>query len=150
MAAATNGQFCPFCGATNPPGFNFCQQCHKPLPGTGPLSPGASPPPPPDSFRLVTTQQSAYGTTINVGRGAAGLLFIYLGIPFLLLGIGLLIGASVAAAGAASYDSTCAMISGCTPAPDISGGLAAGGVVILLIAIVLIGYGFSQYRSQSS
>jgi hypothetical protein len=150
MASPIGSQFCPYCGATNPAGYNFCQQCHKPLPASGSTAAQTPWPTPADSFQLVTAQRSGSATTLNVGRGTAGLLFIYLGIPFLLLGIGLLIGAGIAAAGTASYDATCSMIPNCTPAPDISGGLAAGGVVVLLIGILLMAYGFSQYRSQSS
>ena len=149
MSVATPDRFCPYCGATNPPGYNFCQQCHRALPGTDPPSPGP-PSTPPDSFQLVTAQRSGSSTTISVGRGAAGLLFMYIGIPLILVGIFLLIGASVAAQGAATFNQACSMNSLCTPAPDPSGALAAGGVLVLLIGILLAAYGFSQYRSQDS
>ncbi len=146
MAGMTPG-LCPFCGTTNPPGFNFCAQCHHALPGAASASP-AAPPPPQDAFQLVTAQRTGAGTTINVGRGAAGLFFVYIGLPLLLIGIMLLVVAGLVAQGAASFNQACSTNPLCTPAPDPSGGFAAGGVLILLIGIGLVAYGFSQYRDQ--
>ncbi|HLY77410.1 MAG TPA: hypothetical protein VKT21_05955, partial [Thermoplasmata archaeon] len=105
-------------------------------------------PPPQDAFQLVTAQRTGAGTTINVGRGAAGLFFVYIGVPLLLIGILLLVVAGLVAQGAASFNQACSTNPLCTPAPDPCGGFAAGGVLILLIGIGVVAYGFSQYRDQ--
>ncbi|MGA7861997.1 MAG: zinc ribbon domain-containing protein [Thermoplasmata archaeon] len=149
MAAQAPSQFCPFCGTSNPPGYNFCLQCHRALPPAGPVAPSA-PAPEPDSFQLVTARRDATTLSLNVGRGFWGILFLYLGIPMLLIGIGLLIGSVVVAQGVANFNQACSMNPLCSPQPDPSGAFAAGGVVVLILGIVLVAYGISQYRNQPS
>ena len=144
---AEPNQFCPFCGNSNPSGYNFCLNCHHALPVGGPAA-SATSPGAPDSFRLVTDRPDATSMSVNVGRGFWGLLFLYLGIPMLLGGIGALVVAAVISDGVTSSNQTCAMIPGCVPESDPSGLVAGAGVVILLIAIVLVWVGYSSYRDR--
>lgn len=145
---AEPNQFCPFCGSTNPAGYNFCLHCHHALPVTGPAG-GTAAPEPPDTFQLVTARPDATSMSVNVGQGFWGILFLYLGIPMLLTGIGALVVASFVSQGVASYNQTCAMIPGCVPEGNPSGAIAAAGVVILLVAIVLVWAGYNSYRNRA-
>lgn len=148
MSSTGSGRFCPFCGANNPAEFNFCGNCHRVLPAKG-VAPPAGPPPPSDSFQLVTSQTYNSATTLNVGRSTGGLVFLIIGIPLLILGILLLVAAGIAAAGTASFNQACSMNPVCTPASDPSGALAGGGVVLLLIGLALAGYGVFQYQDRA-
>jgi hypothetical protein len=150
MSAETTS-FCPYCGALNPPGYNFCGQCHQALPGRGGTTgtPPPPPPPPSDSFQLASVQRSGSTTTFNVGRNVVGLICLYLGIIAALAGIGFLVAAEVAHQGTVSFNQACSMNPACTPAPDPSGAFAAAGVVVLIIGVVLALYGFTQVRKRS-
>ncbi len=79
------------------------------------------------------------------GRIGGG-VFVAVGIPLLIFGILALVAAAVVAQGTASFNQACAQNSLCTPEPDPSGGIAAAGVLLLVIAIVLIAYGASRGR----
>jgi hypothetical protein len=122
---------CPHCGAANPFGVVTCRYCNGALPPTGPVYP---PPPPPsrDNFRLVNDEDTGAGSVIAFVVG--GLL--------LLAGVGLLIGAAVAHQGAQSYDQSCAQMPNCSPAPDPSGAFTAGGIFLLIVALVVLVWGF--------
>jgi hypothetical protein len=151
MSAEINTGFCPYCGALNPAGYNFCAQCHQALPGHGNATgPPPPPPPPPDSFQLASVQRSGSTTTFNVGRSVVGVICLYLGIISVLGGIGFFVAAGIAHQGTVTFNQACSMNPMCTPAPDPSGGLAAAGAVVLIIGIVLAVYGFTQVRKPPS
>jgi len=61
-----------------------------------------------------------------------------------------LVISAVIAQGVASYNSGCSNIPNCTPQSDPSGGVAAFGIILLLIGIGLIIYGASLRSGGSS
>lgn len=73
-------------------------------------------------------------------------LYYRIAIPLVIFGVIALGASAVIAQGVASYNSGCSRIPGCTPQSDPSGAVAAVGVVLLLIGIVLIVYGASRGR----
>jgi hypothetical protein len=71
-------------------------------------------------------------------------LYLRVSIPLILFGV-IALGASVLIhEGVTSWDQGCSRIPSCTPQSDPSGGVAALGVVLLLIGIVLLAYGLNQ------
>lgn len=151
MGTSSTGRFCPRCGTTNPPDYNFCANCHLPLPG-GPPAPAAiawtnSGPGEPMPLPGSSTPSE---NVLEIGQGAAGVVFIWIGIPLLLIGMGLLVGAAVAHQGAQSFDQACSANPLCTTsAPDPSGALTAVGVIVLILAIGLVAFGIKQYSERA-
>jgi hypothetical protein len=140
--------FCPYCGTSNPPSFNFFEKCHRPLPGTHVEDDLEAPTPPLDLSSVDSPRRIDRSTTINVGRGTAGLVFVYIGIPLVVMGILLLAIASVTAGAAASFNQTCSTNPTCQaqPAPaNPSDAFAGAGALVLILGILLAGYGFVQY-----
>jgi uncharacterized membrane protein YidH (DUF202 family) len=73
---------------------------------------------------------------------ALGIVLLIVGILVVLIGIGLLAAAVAAHQGVQAFNQACSQNPLCTPEPDPSGGLAAGGVVLLIVGIVLSIYGY--------
>ena len=128
---------CPHCGAPNPTGATTCQYCN------GALSTAVPPTwsigsPPPDNYRLVTPSPSVSPLAV---------VLIVVGIVLVLTGIALLATAAAVHQSVSSFNQACAQNPLCQPQPDPSGGMAAGGVVLLVVAVVLMAIGGSRYRS---
>jgi hypothetical protein len=124
---------CPRCGATNPVTSNVCQYCG------GPLAPTNVRTETPyvrteDSFRLVTSS--------DVSHPISGTLLLVLGILFVVIGIGLLALAAGVHQSVESFNQACSQNPLCQPQSDPSGGLTAGGVVLMIIGIILAIYGY--------
>jgi len=124
---------CPRCGAPNPPTFNVCQYCGGPL---GLVKGRAEIPraPPEDSFRLVTSS--------DLTHPVSGTLLLVLGILFVVIGIGLLALAAGVHQSVQSFNQACSQNPLCQPQSDPSGGITAGGVVLIIIGIPLSIYGY--------
>lgn len=87
--------------------------------------------------------------TIDVGRRAGGLVFVWIGVAVLLLGVGLLVGAAVEQQGVASYNSACSRIASCTPAPDPSATLAIAGGLFVAMGVGFLALGGYQYAYRA-
>lgn len=124
---------CVRCGAPNPPLATVCGYCGNSLQVPSPAT-GALPAPRPDTFRLVTTSQD--------NPSAGGLILLILGIIICLTGIGLLVGAVVVHQGVQTFNNACAQNPLCTPEPDPSGAMTAGGIVLLIVGLILAYYGY--------
>lgn len=128
---------CPHCGAPNPAGATTCQYCNGALftvvPRTWPV--GA---PPPDHYRLVTHSPST---------SPAAVALIVVGIVMVLIGIALLATAAAVHQSVTSFNQACAQNPLCQPQPDPSGGMATGGVILLVLGALLMAVGWSRYRS---
>ena len=161
MASVEPSGFCPYCGSTNPPDYSFCVTCHRRLPGSGTETSSSIPStpkqafdsssfvaPPPDRYRLVTDDPAA--NRLDVGRGVAGLFFIYIGIPLLLVGIGLLAFAGPVHDAAATANQACSPMYPCAAPPDFSGAMYAGGALLLIMALGLVGYGIYSYANRDN
>jgi len=136
---------CARCGGPNPPGATTCQWCRAALVAPGP--PGGVY----GSYRpldLVTESDRAYLSAPSDSPAAAAGLAYRIAIPFLFLGVVLLVVSAVISQQASSFNQACAQNPVCTPESDPSGGVAAGGAVLLLIGIVLVAYGLSRGRGD--
>lgn len=120
---------CASCGAGNPVGTLTCQYCGSALPPPAPIF---SPPslPSENSFELVSPRSSVLSGNSQP--------LLALGILLIFFGIILLIGAAVVGQGVAQFNQACSQNPLCTPEPDPSGGLAAVGLVLVLIAVILL------------
>ena len=123
---------CARCGGPNPPGATTCQWCSQQL--------EIAPPPATPTLEYQPLDSPVEAPTNSYAPG----LYYRVGIPLLLIGIVALIGAAVVSSGVSSYNQTCAQIPSCVPQSDPSGGIAAIGVVLLLIGIVIIVYGATR------
>ncbi|HTP55323.1 MAG TPA: hypothetical protein VML53_01475 [Thermoplasmata archaeon] len=82
------------------------------------------------------------------GTGPSGGLFYRVALPFLVLGVFLLIGGGIISQGVAAQNHLCAQTPMCPgPQPDPSGGFYAGGAGLLLIGVVLLIVGATRRTS---
>lgn len=94
--------------------------------------------PPPDNYRLVTHSPSA---------SPAAVALIVVGIVMVLIGIALLATAAAVHQSVTSFNQACAQNPLCQPQPDPSGGMATGGILLLVLGALLMAVGWSLYRS---
>jgi hypothetical protein len=105
---------------------------------------------------------TSYGPPSSVRRNSAGrsgepetlgIVVLILAIPVVLAGVGFLVAASFAHSEAAAADQACAHANPPCPgpnAPDTSGGLTVGGILLLIIGAVMLAFGANQYHARES
>jgi len=150
MGTEISRGFCPHCGATNPPDFNYCGQCHELLPSLSSRPIGAADEVVAQPAPILSMRRAGSTTFVSLGRQAPGLLFLYFGISLIIAGIGAFFAAYLEAQSVASFNSACSRNPICTPAPDYSGAIAGLGVVLLIIGLILTYIGWSQYSGGSA
>jgi hypothetical protein len=121
-----------------------CQWCG------GSLVPPSSAPPGESGYRPLEIPSEPGRRGLTPLPTTSAWLYYRVSIPLVILGL-LVVGIAAAIAqGVASYNSGCSKIPNCSPESDPSGGVAALGVVLLLIGIALIIYGASQRNRGSN
>ncbi len=137
MAPGTFPPKCPHCGAPTLASAAHCTYCGSVLPNPAPFGPPAfAGPPRYDPYRVPARD--------NEEERAVGVVAIVLGAILLVSGVAALAAAAYVHDSIASFDSGCQ--NPCTPAPDPSGAIAAVGVVMLLVALVVIAVGATHRR----
>ena len=135
---------CARCGGPNPPAAEVCQWCRAslvrpPTPPTGPVG-----------YRPLELPGVPGPHRLNPLPATSNVVYYGVGIPLLVFGIIALLAAAAISSSVASFNSACSQNPVCTPEPDPSGGVAAVGVVLLLIGIILILYGATQGSGDAS
>ena len=121
----------------------MCQWCK------GSLVPPSSPPPGQSGYRPLEMPSALGQPRLTPLPTTSPWLYYRAGIPLVIVGFVVLGISAAIAQGVASYNSGCSTIPTCTPQSDPSGGVAAFGIVLLLIGIALIVYGASQGHRDS-
>ena len=129
---------CGRCGGPNPPDAVACQWCDASLVRSD------ATPPSPAGYRPLDLPALPRESALTPLPTTSPWLYYRAGIPLTIIGIVVLIIAAVVAQGVASYNSTCSQIPNCTPQSDPSGGIAAFGVILLVIGLVVLGYGATR------
>ena len=137
MAPGTFPPTCPRCGALTLAGAAHCTTCGSALPNPAPFGPpGFAGPPRYDPYRVPASHDEE--------ERAVGVVAIVLGAILLVSGVAALAAAAFLHASVASFNSGCQ--SPCTPAPDPSGAIAAVGIVMLLVGLVVMAVGATHRR----
>ena len=149
MAASAAWKHCPGCGATNPSSATYCQQCQQALPSPGVVSRGSTPPST-DPLSLLEGRRIGPVGPLGAVLGGAGLLWFALGIAMAIIGIFLLVAATLVVLVANASDQNCSMNLLCATSPGLHVAFVVTGLLALLIGIVLIIYGFHRSLRRSS
>ena len=135
---------CAQCGGPNPPESRVCQWCGGSL-ALPSIAPSAQ-----SGYRPLDIPSAPDRPGLTPLPTTSPWLYYRAGIPLVIVGVVVLGISAVIAQGVASYNSGCSAIPNCMPQSDPSGGIAAFGIVLLLIGIVLIVYGASQGQRESN
>ncbi len=135
VAAPASSVTCAHCGAVSRLGTLRCPYCGLDLP-LPPSPPVAAPVlfPRPDPYRLVPSTPASAPTSA----------LVIVGIVLAVLGVFVLIGAAVVHQGVVSYNQGCSQIPDGSAAADPSGGIAAGGAILIILAVILVALGLSK------
>ena len=132
---------CARCGGPNPPGARVCQWCQASLPAPVESVPG------PGGYRSLELPSGSRGPGLGSLPTTSPWLYLRVAIPLIIFGV-IALGASAAIhQGVVTYNQGCSQIPDCVPQSDPSGGVAALGIILLVIGIALLAYALSLRSS---
>ena len=130
------GSPCPGCGTLPGPAARFCESCGRPL--TSPV---------PGSMNAPVAPPARAGSPPGSEVNAVGLILLISGSVMALFGVSLLVGSAFVASAVAQQQQFCQQHPPCpSPMPDPSLGLAVGGAILLIVALVLLVVGIQRLR----
>lgn len=111
---------------------------------------GASPPPPsgPPTVPGPFAAGSGWTATVDIGRGTASLLLLWIGVAVLVVGLMMVVGAAIEHQGVTDFNNACSKNPVCTPSSDPSGAFLLGGGILLVLGVVIAAVGGAQYARR--